>query len=208
MKAFLDFFKLILVLGVTCVAAAGSLSLVNQVTAKPIAEFETVKNKAAMKEVQAAATEFKALVPGKIWEAYQGTNLIGHVVKTAAPGYSGSIDIMFGVDRDRKITVMKVLTQTETPGLGARIIDPAFLAQYRGLSLDQVELKKSGGGSIGKALAGSLYAFPAAGGGGAGIDAITGATISSRAVTKGVRDGLAAFLAGDAATGAAKGAKE
>jgi electron transport complex protein RnfG len=61
------------------------------------------------------------------------------------------------------------LDQTETPGLGVKITLPAFRDQFRGKNADAVRLKKDGGT----------------------VDAITAATISSRAVANGVREALA-----------------
>ncbi|MGB9612981.1 MAG: FMN-binding protein [Candidatus Margulisiibacteriota bacterium] len=81
-------------------------------------------------------------------------------------GYAGQIDMMVGVGEDGKVIKVKILNQRETPGLGANIIKEEFLKQFSGKSLkDPIEPKKD-------------------------IDAITGATISSRAVSIGVKEAL------------------
>ena len=90
----------------------------------------------------------------------------GQVVLVSPRGYSGPIEMMIGIDKKGKVTGVKVLNHRETPGLGANIVKPSFLNQFIGKSLkDTIEPKKD-------------------------IDAITGATISSRAVCSGVREAL------------------
>ena len=87
----------------------------------------------------------------------------GEAVKAAPRGYSGPIEMLVGVGKDGKVTGLKILNHRETPGLGANITKPGFLKQFIGKSVkDPIEPKKD-------------------------IDAITGATISSKAVCEGVR---------------------
>jgi len=175
-----------LVLIITCVVAAGSLALVNTVTKDTIAANDRIETANAMKVVQPRATGFKVVVPEKVWEAVDGDAVIGRVLSGEAQGYSGVISVIFGIDLENRVTGIKIVTQTETPGLGAKIIKPSFTDQYRGKTVDQLVLKKDD---------------PAKG----KIDAITGATISPRAVTKAVHDALDAFLRGETtAAGAAK----
>jgi electron transport complex protein RnfG len=183
MKAFIEFLKLAMVLFITCAVAAGSLALVSQVTKKPIEEFAKRDKFQAMQAVQAQATEFKEVLPGYLWEAYKDGKLVGQVIAAEAQGYGGPVKMMFGIDLQEKITAVKIVSQTETPGLGAKIIQPEFTAQFTGKTIDQLALKKDD---------------PAKG----TIDAISGATISPRAVTRGLRSGLNYLLTGDATSGA------
>ncbi|MBN2350951.1 MAG: RnfABCDGE type electron transport complex subunit G [Spirochaetales bacterium] len=174
------------VLSVTCVVAAASLALVDTVTKDKIAENERVEKENAMRVVQPRATGFKIVVKDKLWEALDGDTVVGRVLSAESQGYSGVLSIIFGIDLENHVTGIKIVTQTETPGLGAKIIKPSFTDQYRGKPVDQLFLKKDD---------------PAKG----KIDAITGATISPRAVTKAVREALDAFLRGElTAAGAAK----
>ncbi|MBU0595603.1 RnfABCDGE type electron transport complex subunit G, partial [Candidatus Bipolaricaulota bacterium] len=93
---------------------------------------------------------------------------IGSALMTKATGYGGRIDILIGVEPDQRLRGIRVISQQETPGLGAKIVEASFLDQFVGLSLDQLALTKTGGS----------------------VDAITGATISSSAVIEGVRRGI------------------
>ncbi|MBM3709310.1 MAG: FMN-binding protein [Actinobacteria bacterium] len=70
------------------------------------------------------------------------------------------------MDSNYQIKGISILSNTETPGLGTRITEISFTDQFKGLGLEDISLSKDGGK----------------------IDAITGATISSRAVTNAVRD--------------------
>jgi electron transport complex protein RnfG len=99
------------------------------------------------------------------YEVYEGINLVGYAVLTTAPGYSSDIELLVGVAKDGTVTGVSVLRQQETPGLGAKVVEEAFIGQFRGRTLQELELTKYGGR----------------------IDAITSATISSTAVTSAVR---------------------
>ncbi|MCC7575800.1 MAG: RnfABCDGE type electron transport complex subunit G [Methanomethylovorans sp.] len=88
-------------------------------------------------------------------------NLVGYAFFKRQPGSQNIIEVAGGVNSDfTQITGMSVLSHSETPGLGARIIEPAFRQQFNGIPLSQLKLSSSGGS----------------------IDSITGATISSQAV--------------------------
>jgi len=92
---------------------------------------------------------------------------IGKIFTTLSLGYGGYIKIKVGVNKNGEIKGIKILQHNETPGLGAKITEDKFLSQFKGKTVEELYLKKDK--SEGK------------------IDAITGATISSRAVTDGVR---------------------
>jgi electron transport complex protein RnfG len=100
------------------------------------------------------------------YEAYNDAGiLIGFGFIKTGRGMWGDIQIAGGIDLDYRLTGLRVLEQSETPGLGSRIIELNFLDQFTGLKADEVKIEKYGGR----------------------VDAITGATISSRAVTDIVR---------------------
>ncbi len=88
-------------------------------------------------------------------------------------GYSGLIEIIVGVLPEGKIKAIGVLSQKETPGLGSKIDEDWFKGQYVGKTLDGANwaVKKDGGD----------------------FDQISGATISPRAVTAAVKDGLTSY---------------
>jgi electron transport complex protein RnfG len=169
-----DFTKMISVLFTACGLAAGSLAVVNAVTKEPIASLEKRQRDAALREVFPDAEEFKNVAPDRVWEALRNGQKAGHVFLTRVQGYSGPITLMFGTDSSGAVTGLRVLSHTETPGLGAKITTARFRDQFRNKRPEQLILKKYD---------------PARG----QIDAVTGATISSRAVTKALRTTLESF---------------
>lgn len=105
--------------------------------------------------------------PYSLYRVDQGDSLKGWVVKASGQGYGDKLELLIGLDGDLKtITGLFVLEQKETPGLGAKIIEPKWRNQF-----------------IGKQTADTLQVIKGGQRGAATIDAITGATISSRSVT-------------------------
>lgn len=94
--------------------------------------------------------------------------LAGWVIKASGQGYADKIDLLIGVDPEVKtLTGLFILDQKETPGLGNKITFPIWRRQFVGKSTDR-----------------PLVVTKGTPGDGATIDAITGATISSRSVTR------------------------
>jgi Na+-translocating ferredoxin:NAD+ oxidoreductase RnfG subunit len=90
----------------------------------------------------------------------------GKVFQVSPQGYGGPISMLVGVGSSGEVTGVKILSQRETPGLGANIVKVLFLQQFIGKTVkDPLEPKQD-------------------------IDAITGATISTKAVCWGVKDAL------------------
>lgn len=176
-------FRLTLSLLIVTVIAAFLLGLVNALTADTIARQAQVKRTEAMLCVAPDADRFSDLyfadptVDG-ISGAYHGTSLVGYCVEVSPNGFGGAISLMVGVDLSGSVTGVTILDHSETPGLGAKATDPSFLDQYLGLSgtisIDQ---------------------------GDNSINAITGATVTSKAITEGVNTALAAILNYDAEGG-------
>lgn len=87
-------------------------------------------------------------------------------------GYGGEIDVMVGLSMDGKLTGISVMTHSETPGLGALITEPMFTEQFRGLPLEAgVELSSDGGD----------------------IDAVSGASFSSKGVIAAIQGAMEIF---------------
>jgi len=99
------------------------------------------------------------------YEIYSGGEVIGYAFIATGQGYGGEITILVGLNTDFTIKGITIIENTETPGLGTKIIENSFTGQFAGLSSGDVSLTKEGGE----------------------IDAITGATISSKAVTDAVQ---------------------
>jgi electron transport complex protein RnfG len=169
-----DFTRMISVLFIVCGLSAASLAVMNSVTKEPIARYEKQQRDEALQGVFPDADEFLNSQPDRVWEALRKGQKTGHVFLTQVQGYSGPITLMFGMDSSGAVTGLRVLSHTETPGLGAKIATPQFRDQFRNKRPEQLILKKYD---------------PARG----QIDAVTGATISSRAVTKAVSTTLESF---------------
>jgi len=90
-------------------------------------------------------------------------NLLGRIYNVVQAGYGGPIVIKVGFDIEGRVKGVRILEQSETPGLGAKITEKAFLDQFAGKSGNELFLKKHNKEGT--------------------IDAITGATISSKAVS-------------------------
>lgn len=110
---------------------------------------------------------------GKPYEYYLATSggkPVAYISSTAGKGYSSYIAMLVSLDTDFKIRDINILHHGETPGLGDQIEAPNFIGQFRGKSLSQIILLKTETKE--------------------NIQAISGATISSRAVTNGVKDAV------------------
>jgi electron transport complex protein RnfG len=124
----------------------------------------------SLSKVLPGANEFRPVLGGDgsvlYYEAYdRGGALLGFGFIGVGRGMWGEIKIAGGIDLNYRVTNIIVLEQGETPGLGAKIAGSQFLDQFDQLSADESRLTKFGGE----------------------VDAITGASISSRALTDIVR---------------------
>lgn len=168
-----DFLKMTIVLFLACGLAAGSLAVVNNITKKPIAEHVQKQKDMALEAVAGGAEEFVVVTPDKVWSIKRNGCNDGHVFMTQTPGYSGPISLAIGTDGTGAVTGIQVMGQSETPGLGAKIVQQDFTDQFKGKNIAQLFLKKDDPRGQ--------------------IDAITGATISSRAVTNAIRSTVESF---------------
>lgn len=141
--------KLGLVLLIVTAVAGGVLAGVNGVTAPVIAEMERQKSFGAMLEIFTEADDFlpvdQALLAEitsansfviEVMEAKKGDETIGFAMKAKSGGYGGDLITQLGINLDGTMAGMKVLQQSETPGLGSRIVDdPAFAASFAGKNI-------------------------------------------------------------------------
>lgn len=181
--------KLGLVLLLVTAVAGGILAGVNSVTAPVIAEREKQDSFGALLEIFTEGNDFTEIEGAElteiqsayssivgVTEALKDGENIGYAFNIKTGGYGGDITSLVGVNSDGTIAGLKVLVMTETAGLGSRIVDePAFAQSFAG---------KGAGGSVAPV------------GNGAGeneVMMLSGATVSTSAVVKGVNDALAAF---------------
>lgn len=160
---------------ITAIAAA-ILAVVNNVTAPKIAENERIAQENAMRAVLPEADSFERLEI----EMEDGSSIVGIykagtagvAVKAEPNGYGGKISMIVGIDNTYKVTGIEIISQSETAGLGAKCIESEFKEQFRGKGED-IEVVKSGAKEN-------------------QVDAISSATITSKAVTRGVNEAIAA----------------
>lgn len=145
-----DAIRMVSVLFIACGLAAGSLAVVNAITRAPIASHEKRQREAALREVFPDADEFVNTTPDRVWEALRKGRKEGHVFLIQVQGYSGPITLMFATDSGGALTGLRVLSHTETPGLGAKIATAQFRDQFKQKRPEELILRKddpAGGGS-------------------------------------------------------------
>jgi len=174
---------------ITAIITVAALSIVYNLTLEPIEKQKNRTQEAAMREVMPKATEYIKMETektGNIIDVYEGYYssvaldekiLIGYVVQLSPEGYSGNIDIIVGVSvADNKISGMRVLRHTETPGLGALAVKEDFYRRYEDRELMLLGVVRSSPGEN-------------------EIQAITSATITTKAITNAVNEAIEWSLA-------------
>jgi len=176
------FLNMMVVLTLVCVVSALALGFTYSQTKDAIAQGKINKVLAALKDVlpefdnnpyeeKRTSGEFPGLV---FYPASLGGEPVGTAVETfSSEGFGGDIRLMVGFTRDLQIKAISVLGQTETPGLGTKMESPSFLRQFadKDPAVFKTTVKKDGGD----------------------VDAITAATISSRAFCDGLNKALKAL---------------
>jgi electron transport complex protein RnfG len=178
------------------------LGLVHEVTLEPIAAQERMKKEEAYAEVLPGAASFEELdlaeggLGDRLNEAAAEVGLTAETIDGAAEGldengspagyvltvttgegYGGDITFTMGITEDGTLQGISFLTIEETAGLGMRADTEEFKSQFAGKKTDSISYTKTGASSENE------------------IDAISGATVTTNAVTNGVNAGLAAFRA-------------
>lgn len=194
-----SFLKNCVALLVITLVAGLALSAVNEITKEPIAkaeetarleayetvfpdaEFETPQDLDALLEGGQAAIDSVGLTGCTVSDILYANDAngerIGYVVATVSPnGYGGDISVAVGIDaKTSTITGFSVLSNSETAGLGARCTEDVFVSQFAGKDATSIEYVKGGGAA------------------GNQIDAISGATVTTNAVTEAVNSALAVY---------------
>ena len=177
MKKFKEYAAPTVVLLIICVVAAFLLAVTNSVTAPKIAQVNAENEAQARLIVFADAKDFGEettnadgirLIPAL--DANGAT--IGYVAVTVEKGYGGDISVMTGVDLDGKVTGVSILSMSETAGLGANATKESFLQQFVGKIAGMTVTKNAPAENE--------------------IKALTGATITTKAVTAAVEAAIEA----------------
>lgn len=153
----------IIILSIIVFVAVLLLMLVNSFTQEKIIAEREAKVTNILQKIYPDMQDFE--LKDDIYIILKGGDVIGYSFIAIGKGYGGEINTIVGLDKDYIVKEISVLSNTETPGLGTKILEAFFTDQFKGLETQDVKLSKDGGK----------------------IDAISGATISSRAVTDSVR---------------------
>jgi len=151
------------ILALICTIASGLLAGMNLLTKARINAQAQDEEEASLKEVLPQGERFEAVRAEEEVLYYKVYDKSGKFVavafKASGKGYSSVIESMVGMNKDGVINAIKILSQNETPGLGAKVVEPGFVLGFSNKNLSQLD----------------------------NIQAITGATISSGAVIDSVK---------------------
>ncbi|MFO7446425.1 MAG: FMN-binding protein [Ignavibacteriaceae bacterium] len=170
--------KMILVLTVIGAISAGTLAFVNNWSAPLIASNQKAETEAAIFRVQPEGEKYEVLknTGFEVYRVIDNQNeSVGFAMVYSGNGFQGKIRLIAGISEDlEEINALEVLEQSETPGLGSKILDIPFTDQFK-------KLKTSPGINY---IKGKEPESPNE------IQAITGATISSKAVVAIINEGI------------------
>lgn len=183
-----NFLRLPLILGIICALSTAIVSYANNLTTPVIAERRHKDIILGYTQVlpQAVNLEEVAAPPGSmitgIIRSEKDGQPNGYIYTVAPDGYSGQILLMVGISHPQAaISGVKILQQTETPGLGAKCTDPDFLSQFTGKPLKKKLVVKKAAKKKRE------------------VQAITASTITSNAVVRGINEARSHYFANYAA---------
>lgn len=168
-----DVYPILVLTMVVCISVI-ALSIVNDITRDRIDDSKQQKINEMLAEQFPEMDRSRYREDIDVHIIYTDDAIIGYAFMITASGYGGPIEILVALENstlvgeDIIIRSIVIIANSETPGLGDRITTPAFLDQFRGIGVEDVRLKDEGGR----------------------IDAITGATVSTRAVVSSVHGGV------------------
>ncbi len=176
--------KLGLILLIITAIAATILGFANDKTAVLIEKTNEEANNEARKAALPSAEEFEELDEAEleeikkekpevldVFKGIKGGEVVGYTVKTGPVGYAGPVEIISGINVEKKIEGVRIGNNSETPGLGALAAEESFYGQFSDKDAAPLEVVKSAPSDN-------------------QILAITGATITSAAVTNGVNTSI------------------
>lgn len=166
-----------------CIISGGLLSVVNNLTKDAIIENSKInKNDLAyvledaenINDYEIELLEESAVK--EVYEALKGDEVVGYVFKITTKGFHGGVDFVAAI-QDDTLTGIKVLSHSETPGLGAKINELEFIDKFKNLPIENfIELVKTSKSKDNE------------------VEAVSGATISSTAAVKASNEAIAFYL--------------
>lgn len=165
-------FQIAMNLTAACFISGAIIAGTYYVTA-PIAAQKAIELKNdSMKSLVKDAEGFKPVDGKKDWYvAEKGGQPIAYIIPSESKGYGGAIKMLVAVTKDGKVIDYSITAHNETPGLGDNAAKPKFRDQFNDKTAEKLEVTKNPSETD-------------------KIQAMTGATISSRAVTKGVKEAV------------------
>lgn len=164
-------FKIGINLTLACLLSGAIIAITYSITEPVAAKGRVQMKEQAMKELVKDADTFKEISEKKDWyAAMKGGKVLAYVVPAESKGYGGAIKMVTAVSPEGKDLGYKILAHNETPGLGDGANKPKFADQFLGKTAEQLEVVKVPTDK--------------------NIQALTGATITSRAVTKGIKEAV------------------
>lgn len=169
MSVWKQYGKPMAVLLAICIAVGAVLAVVNQFTAPVIAANEEKANNETYFAVLPEADSFTELecdIDG-VTAVLKADNGAGYVITAEANGYGGAVPVAVSFDNDGNIIHVIMMSNDETPGLGQKVTEESFYSQFDGLPAETLTIDD--------------------------IDAITGATISSKAAVNAINLAIEAY---------------
>lgn len=160
-----------------CVVVALLLGFTNAATDPIITQMQEERTNAAMAQVLPALeyTPMETDAEGvtALYEAMSSGTSVGYVAEVTSNGFGGAIQMVIGIDKEGRITGVTVTENSETPNVGSKVVgNQSVLDRFIGMSQADGEITVNSGTNR--------------------FDGVSGATVSSRAVTAGVNMALAA----------------
>ena len=162
----------VLFLTIVVCASVVALNLTNGFTEGKIADAKENEVKLSLQGLFTEMDDFEYDDNLEVYTVLSEKSVVGYAFNVVGKGYGGDIEIIVGIEKttleedDIVLRGISIVSHSETPGLGEKIVKDAFYGQFKGVNINDVSLSKDGGS----------------------IDAISGATISSLAVTTAVHD--------------------
>jgi electron transport complex protein RnfG len=208
-----DIIRLTLVLTLISVLAAGAIALTNRHTEPRIRAYKQALQTAALRAVLPSGVSVRQVdgvppLPARYWVGERNGATVGYAFQDSSRGYVNEIQIIVGVDPLGVISGMKIISQNETPGLGNRIAasmsainmwkapmgtnkqtDPWFTRQFIGINAAQrIVMKKTSEWHLLSTAEKQILSHNNT------VTAITGASVSSRAVVQAITQSIPKYI--------------
>ena len=164
------YIKLGFILFIITAIASGVLAYMNTLTQPIIEKNQRIAQEKARKEVLPSAITFEEVIGDITYHIGKdaGGNIVGYTFVASLYGYSSDVKTMVGINTDLIIEKIKIISQAETPGLGANCEKPEFQTQFSEKQETDMKVDKDGGNIV----------------------SLTGATITTRAITNSIKAAL------------------